>query len=113
MAMPSLTQVGVFALALALGVAFAFCLITQLKLQRQAMAGQATASLFTRLTMAGLSMAVLFGTVLISKAFPDITGYENFMLTASFGAIATFLVRLRSNSTVKRDARKSSARPLP
>jgi hypothetical protein len=63
--------------------------------------------------MAGLGMAILFSAVVLSKAFATIVSYESFMLASSFGAIASFLVKLRSNRTVKRDARKDGARPLP
>ena|SRR5947209_144810 len=113
MELPSPAQVAVFALALGLGVGFELSLLAQIALQRRAIAGDTKASLFNRLTLAGLSMAILFGAVLSAKAFATVTGYENFMFASVFGAIVTFLARLRSNSTVKRDARKDGARPLP
>jgi predicted MFS family arabinose efflux permease len=113
MELPSLAQAAIVALAIALGVGFAFSLLTQMALQRRAMAGDPKASLFNRLTMAGLSMAILLAAVLTAKTLSNTVSKEAFMLTASFGALSTLFLRLRSNSTVKRDARKSGARPSP
>jgi hypothetical protein len=113
MELPSLDQIGLYAAALGMGAALALSFHAQLKLQRIAVAGDPKGSLFNRVTMAGLSMAILFGAVVLSKAFPTAISYMNFMLTVFAGAAAMFVARLRSNSTVKRDARKNGARPLP
>lgn len=110
---PTSAQIAVLALALAPGVAMAWSFDAQLKLQRRAIGGDAKASLFNRVTMAGLSMSLLLAAILAAKAFKDVVSYEAFMGATFFAAVITFALRLRSNSTVKTDARKDDARRLP
>jgi hypothetical protein len=113
MELPSLAQIAASALAVALGVAIGLSVHAQLQLQRRGIAGDPKTSLFNRITMAGLSMSILFAAVLVAKALSDTLSKEAFMLSTCVSAVAALVARLRSNSTVKRDARKSGARPLP
>jgi hypothetical protein len=110
---PLIGQAVVLALAVTLGVGFASSLTKQMTLQRGAIAGDPRGSLINRLTMAGLSMSILFGGVLAAKALSSIVSTETFILAASVGALSTLVMRLRFTSNVKRDARESGARPLP
>jgi hypothetical protein len=80
-------------------------------LQRGAIAGDPRCSLINRLTMAGLSMSILFGGVLAAKAVSNTIPTEAFILAASFGALSTLVLRLRFTSAAKRDARASGTRP--
>jgi hypothetical protein len=95
-------------LAVGLGVAFALSLWEQLRLQQLATSGAPGASLFKRVTMAGLSLSILLLAVLIGK-WATIS-YETFVFIAAGGAIAALVIRKRSNRTMDADARGSGAR---
>ena len=87
-----------FALGLGIGLGLSF--YTQIRLQRLATSGDARATLFRRITMAGLSFSILVAGVLFGKG--SAVMYEGFMLTMLASAAVTFIVRWRSNSTLHR-----------
>ena len=99
---PSPIQIAVLGLALVFGVALFFSFRAQLQLQRRAIAGDSKASLLNRLTMAGLSMSILFGAILAAKALSGVVSKDTFIISAFIGFLAALVARLRSNSTQHR-----------
>ena len=95
---PLIGQAVVLALAVTLGVGFASSLTKQMTLQRGAIAGDPRCSLINRLTMAGLSMSILFGGVLAAKAVSNTIPTEAFILAVSFGALSTLVLYQRGEA---------------
>jgi len=89
------------AVALGLGIAFALSLTGQLWLQQIGTRKDPNGSLTKRLTMAGLSMSILFATVLATKW--SALSKEAFIFVAATGAIATLVIRKRSNRRIDTD----------
>ena len=95
-----LAEITTLLLAIGLGVVLGLCFYTQLRLQRQAKSGDARSTPFRRITMAGLSFAMLFAGVLLGKG--SALGHEGFMLAMFVSAALALIVRWRSNSTPHR-----------
>jgi hypothetical protein len=84
-------------LAVVLGGAFGASFLKQLRLLSSAQAGESAApssSLFSRITHAGLSIAIVFLTIVVSKSVTAIS-YQVFIFIAAFAAI-TVIFALRS-----------------
>ena len=105
----SSTQIAVLVLALLLGVALAYSSRLQLSLRRRAHDGGGTASLFKRLMMAGVTLLLLTGIVLAAKHLSDFVPKSAFMTAAYGAALATFVLRLRSNTLVERTGQQQPA----
>ena len=65
---------------------------------------------FERITYAGLSTAILFGAAVMARTVSNLDRYD-FLAIFFVGAIATWLLAMRSNNTIERDARKAPRPP--